>query len=443
MSAEGPAPERLLVLLQIEKEARDAENEAALRYLIVNRTRTLLSYRQALLFEPSGAGLAITAASDVSAPDRDAPYIRWMEKLAGRLRKEGHLDTAYFLTVGDLSEAEREGWREWGSEHNFWLPLWDREQRLCAILLLSRDEPWGADDPVLAERLAETFAHALMALHPRSLRPAPRMKRAAAWLLPLLIIALLSFPVRQSVLAPAEVTPRDPVIVAAPLDGVIASFHVTPNEAVKSGQELFFFEDTVLRNALEIASEELAVAEAELRNATQGSFADSRQRARIALLQSERDVRQAKRDYAAEKLSRIQVRAERAGIAVFRDPNDWIGRPVRIGEKVLQIADPERLELRMELPVADAIVLEKGAEVRLFLNVDPLQSLAARLHSVSYEAELSASDVLSYRAIAYFEGEELPRLGLRGTAKIQGGRVPLAYYLFRRPLSALRQMLGF
>ena len=39
-------------------------------------------------------------------------------------------------------------------------------------------------------------------------------------------------------------------------------------------------------------------------------------------------------------------------------------------------------------------------------------------------------------------GQAPPRIGLRGTAKILGDRVPLALYLFRRPLALLRQSLG-
>ena len=47
----------------------------------------------------------------------------------------------------------------------------------------------------------------------------------------------------------------------------------------------------------------------------------------------------------------------------------------------------------------------------------------------------------SLLAIARFT-EQAPRIGLRGTAKVYAKRVPLAVYLFRRPLAALRKTLG-
>ena len=51
---------------------------------------------------------------------------------------------------------------------------------------------------------------------------------------------------------------------------------------------------------------------------------------------------------------------------------------------------------------------------------------------------------VGYRIRADFKGtEQVPRIGLSGVAKIYGKKVPLAYALFRRPLTALRQRLGW
>ena len=40
------------------------------------------------------------------------------------------------------------------------------------------------------------------------------------------------------------------------------------------------------------------------------------------------------------------------------------------------------------------------------------------------------------------DGRALPRLGVRGTAQVAGDDVPLALYLFRRPLTVARQWTG-
>jgi len=147
--------------------------------------------------------------------------------------------------------------------------------------------------------------------------------------------------------------------------------------------------------------------------------------------------------YAESLLARIQVKAERPGIAVFDDPNGWTGRPVRIGERILTIADPARAEIEVRLPVSDAINLEPGAEVALFLNIAPERRIEATLRYASYEATVGPDGALSYRLKAALGTAPPPRIGLKGTAEIYGQKVTLFYYLMRRPLAALRQLTGF
>ena len=81
--------------------------------------------------------------------------------------------------------------------------------------------------------------------------------------------------------------------------------------------------------------------------------------------------------------------------------------------------------------------------MRLFLHTDPLCPRSGRLIEASYQATLSPESVASYKLRARFEeGTELPRIGLRGTARISGEWVLLGYYLFRRPLAHLREWSG-
>ncbi|MND64157.1 hypothetical protein D3C80_554840 [compost metagenome] len=114
---------------------------------------------------------------------------------------------------------------------------------------------------------------------------------------------------------------------------------------------------------------------------------------------------------------------------------------MQTGERLLEIADPAEAELRIELPVADAIDLAPGAEVALFLDSDPLHRHSAQLERAAYQAQTTPAGQLAYRLDARFSAGP-PRIGLRGTAKVFGQRAPLALYLLRRPLAALRQAVG-
>jgi hypothetical protein len=75
--------------------------------------------------------------------------------------------------------------------------------------------------------------------------------------------------------------------------------------------------------------------------------------------------------------------------------------------------------------------------------VDPLNTLRAKIERASYEATPQADGSLAYVIRAFLEpGQGLPRIGLRGTAKIYAGRVALGYYLMRKPLAFVRRSLG-
>ena len=144
------------------------------------------------------------------------------------------------------------------------------------------------------------------------------------------------------------------------------------------------------------------MAEAELKANSQRAFADAESSARIDLLAARVEQKRAERDYARQLLARSEVRAERAGIAVFADAERLTGKPVQTGERLMQIADPAQAELRIELPVGDAIALQPGAEVALFLDSDPLNRHDARLERAAYEAQATAAGQLAYRLDAAF-----------------------------------------
>ncbi len=98
-------------------------------------------------------------------------------------------------------------------------------------MVLMRPQPWQPEDLAHAEYLAETYAHALRVLAPGGGGLLPRRWRSLrlglAGALGLVVLGLI--PVKQSVIAPATVGARDPLVVTAPLDGVIEAMDVAPN----------------------------------------------------------------------------------------------------------------------------------------------------------------------------------------------------------------------
>jgi len=438
------------LFFQLEEAARKAQTLAALRFSIANELRRLIEYRIAVVVAGSARNgeVHVDAVSGVAVLERDTPMVRWLGRVATRLAGRPEAGTVHAVEAAALAqllpERERIEAAEWWPTQSLWCPLVASDGRTVGALWLGRDRPWEPAEMTMISRLAGCYAHAWLALTGGRAQPG---RRRLGWLaliaLPLSLGAL-ALPVPQSALAPVEIVAAEPVVVAAPIDGVIARFRITPNQPVAAGQPLFEFDDTTLRNQATVAERTLGVARAELRQAAQGAMIDPKHGEQVALLEAQAQLRRAELDYARSLLARVTVSAERSGIAVFTDANDWLGRSVVTGQRILQIADPARVEARISLPVHDSVVLAPGAEVSLFLDNEPLAPLPAQLITASYESELTPAGVLSYRLIAALAPERTPpRIGLQGVARVSGRPVPLALYLFRRPLTALRQWLGY
>lgn len=435
--ATGGVERAFAQFLELERLTRAARTTEQLAYSLVNDAQALFGFRHAALLI---AG-KVRSVTGVSSVEPNAPFVAFVEQAVSQLARLERAKAATVVPLDAFSDSIRNDWQSLSALQVFWLPLIDRDGELFGGIWLARDTPWSPPEQVLMAQLGDTYSHAWLALQPR--RPwRLRFTRKRQALLAAVVLLGLLIPVRQSVLAPAEVVPLAGRVVAAPLDGVIAEFLVKPNQAVQAGDLLVRFESTTLKAQADVAQRALGVAEAELKANAQRAFADSESSSKIDLLAARVEQKRAERDYATELLKRSEVRAERDGIAVFADAERWIGKPVQTGERLMEIADPAQAELRIELAVGDAIALAPDAEVALFLDSDPLHRHSATLERAAYEAQPTPAGQLAYRLDAGFTDSPPPRIGLRGTAKLFGQRAPLALYLLRKPLAGLRQSVG-
>lgn len=452
MTSPTPALRELAVLLQLGRRAREAASIEALGFVMVNETRQLFEYRQAALAQPGFHGLllqtAVMAVSGLPQPDPQAPYVQWLARLFKRLATQFDAGQPVAFSAADLPAALGDDWGAWLPAHALLLPLSKPGGRHLSNLLLARDAPWEEHDLALAAELAHAYGHALAGYAPA----VPLHERLKNALLPRkqrikLLVALAAacaFPVHLTVLAPAEVIPSAPFLVRAPLDGVIDRFHVAPNQLVQKGDPLFDLDTTAQRSRFGIAHKAYEVAQEEYRQAAQLAVTDEKSKFDVAAKKGMLDEKALELNYSQDMLDRVQIKAARAGAAVFADVNDWQGKAVSIGERVLLLADPAKVELSVSLPVSESIDLPAGAAITLYPNGSALTSYDAVLTSAAYRAEPTPDGLLAYRLKAKFTGQDVvPRIGLMGTAKVRGGWVPLIYYVLRRPLASTRQWLGW
>lgn len=437
----------MAAMLQLERMVRAASTREELQFLIVNETRRLLAYRQAVLLVPpmpSSQRYEGWAASSVPVLDRSVPLIQWTERLVEDLRRTSTSHDIRLVGETDCPAEFRSDWQEFTSGYGLWCPLTYPDEPSIGGLWLTRDQPWLDHELTILQSLSEAYAYAWRAVGPsKRLRWQWGLSRTMTGVLAATMLGALAIPVPMSTLAPAKIVAKDPVIVSAPIDGVIGEMAVLPNSFVSQGDVLFKYDDTTFRNDYHIAEHNLDVAMAQYRRAAQGAFVEADQKADVPLLKAEVELRETERNYAFERLAKVEVKADQAGLVLYTDKSDWIGKPVVVGQRIMELANPRQLEVRIDLPVEDAIVLRTGAPVTLFLNANPYSSVPATVSHASYHAEVLPNNTLAYRVTAQL-GEDASefRIGWQGTAKIYGEQVSLFTYLFRRPISAIRPWVG-
>ncbi|MHA6194554.1 efflux RND transporter periplasmic adaptor subunit [Pseudomonas wadenswilerensis] len=442
MSAALPSP-ALAGLVQLERQARAADSMAALGFVMVNDTRRLLPYRQAMLWDARENALA--SLSGLAVVEADAPFNHW---LAGHCRRwqQQHAGPALAqFNASALDSADQAQWAEYLPPWLVWLPLADRQGQLLGALLLGRDQPMDGNEAILLPLLQDAYGHAWASLQPARAATLKRLHRDRRWWLAGGAVALLVLllPIRQAALAPAEIIALQPSVLRAPLQGVVERLLVEPNQPVKAGDALIQLDARELQSRLEASRQAQAIADGEFRQAQQQALSDARSKAGLAVLQGRREQAMAEVRYLEQSLERTRILAPHDGVALFDDPAQWQGRPVSLGEQIMQVADPARTQLEIQLPVNDAIELHSGAEVLLFLNTDPAAPLDARLERLGYRATATAEGGMAYRLKAAFdEADPRIRIGLKGTAKVYGERTTLFTYLLRRPLATLRIWLA-
>lgn len=103
---------------------------------------------------------------------------------------------------------------------------------------------------------------------------------------------------------------------------------------------------------------------------------------------------------------------------------------------------PGDVEIEAWLPIGDAIPLAGRADATLYLASRPLDTLPAKVRYVAHDAVARPDGTYAYRVRATLDAPTSMRVGLKGTVKLAGERVPLVYWILRRPLATIRQTLG-
>lgn len=440
---EDQAFSKLDILLSLETSIRKVATLKELKYLLANETKKLINCKQVLLHRVSKQQKLdnIDTVSSLATLDEDAPLLVWLNKTICE-----HLNSKDSSSQIFKLPTETAPGGIYPFAYVLHVPFLDRDGVLLGAITFLNEMPFSEKELIYAERLAETASHAIAAFLPKGILKKNYLAKPVLIAALFIAFAMLFLPVPLTVLAPAEIVAHKPSIVTAPMGGVIETIKVQPNTFVEKGTLLFSFNKTDLQSSYSVAQRDVAIANARHQRAIQGSFKSEKSKRDLAVTKAEYQMAIAERDHAASKLNLADIIAKKSGVIVFGGKEKWLGKPVETGERIMRIADPNNIRMKIEVEATDAIILKSGSGVNLFLDSAPLSPISGYVETRSYEAVLSDQNSLVFTIMAKleeFKKGNQPRIGLRGTAQIYGQKEPLWFYLFRKPISTLRQMVGF
>lgn len=420
-----------------------AEKIKALEFTILNETAQIIPYDRAVLVDMRQSPYKVVGVSGQSSLPPHTPLADKWQRLMGSLSNPMR---AAVLTE-NLFSRHQEIWhevlKEQGGTAVFWLPIPVKGKTGFALWL----ERWNGalfqpKEIELLASLSGLFGLALSKFAPRLPQNIPYRQLTHALILGILIsLVFIRIPLR--IVASCEVVPNDPTVVTAPLDGIVAEMIVKPGTEVSPGDLLFEYDKRVPLQELKVAQKQVEITETELNRAKTEGIKDPQALAEMTLLELKLQKENLALELAEYYASRLSVTSPTKGVIMLDNPEEWRGRPVKVGQRVLIVSDPHNTKVRLWIAEDDNIVLNKELPVKVFLNVNPAKSYPAKLDYVADFTSVNEKRVRGFEAEALWFKQPLEvKLGLKGTAILYGNNVSLIYYLFRRPWAFLRRATG-
>lgn len=438
-------------LLQLEHNCKSCQNLSSLHYIIVNETRELVDYEQAaILGYKFGSTFSVLALSDMSTLDSTSLHITFLEKLTNHLVKMyPENQKPYVVDIAkDLTKSLLEDLMEYSPPNILWLPLkiFRNNVEIEYHLVLFKIKKFDQKEIEVLEYVASSYKYFLFAMRECSFTSKLtflKYKRKYFLATLVFIAGAMFYPVKMNVVAPFEVEAQNPYIVTSGIDGVVEKVLIEPNQKISKNTLLVKLEDIDHQNNVEIAKKKLEAAQAELYSVKQASFYEREKLSHVPTLQKDILLKESELNFALDQLAKTKIYSSKDGIAIIDNPISFKGKPIATGEKIMMIADGNDLQIKIMVPVNDALFLQESAEINLTFDNRVLQVWDAKVRNISYNPQLTPENILSYRVTADFaditQYQDKIQIGLRGTAKIYSQEVTLFFYLFRKPITSLRQ----
>lgn len=441
-------------LTWLQGKAAFCENEEQLAFHIVNHTIKIAPYAQGVLWSETKFGINIIAISGVSVINHSSPYISFLEKyLIPQIISEQAETCKINIKEYEHITANYGGYIfPWCLSLPFYTENKpDDKHSISAYkkksgLILFSKEDWTTSQVDKLDNIVNYYKY-LWDLFLRqsdfNINKIKKIKKARNIIVASLLLAMF-IPINDSMTVPGEIAPSKPLVVASAVSGIVAEFYVRPNDFVTKGESLFKLDTTATEKQLKQALKNLNISKEKYKKVYNQPYKTPEAKAELAILESEIKLAEGDLMYKKGLLDSSVIRAEITGTVILSDPKYWLGRQVEVGQKVLLLAYNDQKQLDIHIPVDELKDVGENKKIRFYPSTKPLSYIDGDLLFISKKADIRPDNTLAYFAAAKLDSKDLQEyeFGVTGDVKVYGKRVLLGYYLFAKPIGAVRRFLG-
>jgi len=253
-----------------------------------------------------------------------------------------------------------------------------------------------------------------------------------------ILAALLLVPVPLRVKCGCQLEPVARRFVAAPFDGPLEQTFVEPGDVVAQDQLLARMDGRDIRW-------ELAGARADVQRVAKehAGHVATHESGKAEVARHEVDRLQLRTQLLEARDQDLDVRSPIDGIVVTGDLREVEGMPLQKGQVLFEVAPLNEMVVELAVPEDDVAYVHRGMRVRIRLDAFPLQRHDARVDRIHPRSEIRDDENVFVAEVPLHNEQRQLHPGMRGRAWISAGKARLGWVLFRRPVAAAIQWLGW
>lgn len=440
----GQAIHLLAAINRLGLKAFSSPSRTALIFLILNDTIQVVKYNRASLWKITDKDMDLLGVSGHSQVNPNSFLAsEWKQILRGI---KNNAQPQILESVSHIKEHDDLPGQKNIVHDNVafvWIPIHSHEGTVGLLLERWNGIKWQYDEVEIMNFLSQNYS-AAWNRYARKDRFKNFFTKPVRIATAVVAFSLLFVQIPLRIVAPCEIVAKNPLLITAPLEGIIEEVKVEPGQLVKKGDLLFSYDKNIPLEELKVAEKQMQVAEADAKRANSLAFKDKKALGEYAILALKLKKEKTLLDLARYKASKLNVFSPEDGIVMLKNKDEWRGNPTQIGEKIMMIGNPNDTQVKIWIPESDNIDLNLGSEVKVILNTAPDSSYRAELSYIAPFISFNEKNMPSFVAEAKWENPPKDvKIGLKGTAILYSENVSLFYYIIRHPLTYIRTVLGF